>query len=338
MAWMMGGVMKIDLNKIPSCDRTTPQTDVSLRTKRRIAEKLLGPISWESEVVGYVQCPGRHLHTTVTSSKDCRVTIDNVPTIYCFHQQCSRIIAPLNQKLRSKIGKGRSFDPTRKRSQSRVIKDGLEQKAKRCLSHILQKYSWTPAEAFEESPTTLNNKVHQDWGFQFTLFAKAEGHVWNGGKYDSGKPHHVRNFKTPEEWLGRSRPLGAFTCPSTFKTGTISRSNKQVASQPFFVVESDIQSHGETCSLFNWMREFLQLRAIVNTGNKSLHGWFDKPTPEQRTELKAILPELGFDRAMFTPSQPCRLAGVVRPDSSPDPLLGVPVYQSLLWLDLEGVA
>jgi len=170
------------------------------------------------------------------------------------------------------------------------------------------------------------------------LFAKAEGHVWNGGKYDSGKPHHARNFKTTGEWLSRSKPLGAFTCPCTFKPGAISRSNSQVASQPFLVVESDIQSHGETCSLFNWMREFLQLRAIVNTGNKSLHGWFERPTPEQRTELKSILPALGFDRAMFTPSQPCRLAGVTRPDSRPDPLLGVPVYQSLLWLDLEGVA
>ena len=206
------------------------------------------------------------------------------------------------------------------------------------MPHILHEYSWSPAEAFEESPTTLGDKVHQDWQLHLSLFAKEEDHVWIGREYDSGKPHHARNFKTPEEWLGRSRPLGAFTCPCTFKPGAISRSNNQVASQPFLVVESDIQSHGETCSLFNWMREFLQLRAIVNTGNKSLHGWFERPTPEQRTELKSILPEFGFDRAMFTPSQPCRLAGVVRPDTTPDPLLGVPVYQSLLWLDLEGVA
>jgi len=330
--------MKIDLNKIPSCDLTTPQVEISLRTKRRIAEKLLGLICWESEVVGYVQCPGRHLHTTVTSPKDCRVMVDNVPTIYCFHQQCSRIITPLNQKLRSKIGKGRSFGPTRKRSQSKAVQDGLKQKAKDYLPHILQEYSWTPAEAFEESPTTLGDKVHQDWRLQFTLFTKAEGHVWNGGKCDSGKPHHARNFKTPEEWLGRSRPLGAFTCPSTFKTGAISRSNKQVASQPFLVVESDTLSHEETCTVFKWMRKSLKLRAIVDTGNKSLHGWFEGPTPEQRTELKTILPEWGFDRAMFTPIQPCRLAGVVRPDSRPDPQLGMPVYQSLLWLDLEGLA
>mgnify|MGYP000453976454 FL=1 len=338
MAWMMGGVMKIDLNKILSCDLTTPQTDVSLRTRGHIAEKLLGPIGWESEVVGYVQCPGRHLHTTVTSPKDCRVTIDNVPTIYCFHQRCSRIIDPLNQKLRSKIGKGRSFGPTRKRSQTKAVQDGLKQKAKGCLSQILHEYHWTPAEAFEESPTTLGDKVHQDWQLHLSLFAKEEDHVWIGREYDSGKPHHARNFKTPEEWLSQARPLGAFTCPSTFKPGAISRSNNQVASQPFLVLESDTQSHGETCSLFKWMRKILKLRAIVNTGNKSLHGWFEGPTPEQRTELKSILPEWGFDRAMFTPSQPCRLAGVTRPDSRPDPLLGVPVYQSLLWLDLEGVA
>jgi hypothetical protein len=338
MAWLMGGVMKIDLNKIPSCDRTTPQTKLSLRKRQSKAGKLLGPISWESEVVGYAQCPGRHLHTTVTSSKDCRVTIDNVPTIFCFHQRCFPIIAPLNQKLRSKTGEGRSFGPTRKRSQTKAVQDGLKQRAKDYLPHILQECSWTPAEAFEESPTTLGDKVHQDWQLHLNLFTNAEGQVWIGSEYDSGKPRHARNFKTPEEWLGRSRPLGAFTCPSTFKTGAISRSNKQVASQPFLVLESDTQSHGETCSLFKWMRKILKLRAIVNTGNKSLHGWFEGPTPEQRTELKAILPEWGFDRAMFTPSQPCRLAGVTRPNSSPDPLLGMPVYQSLLWLDLEGIA
>jgi hypothetical protein len=86
------------------------------------------------------------------------------------------------------------------------------------------------------------------------------------------------------------------------------------------------------------MRQFLNLRAIVNSGNKSLHGWFDQPTKAQLEQLKIILPAWGFDRAMFTPSQPCRLAGVVRPDTTPDPLLGVPIYQSLLWLDLEGLA
>ena len=87
------------------------------------------------------------------------------------------------------------------------------------------------------------------------------------------------------------------------------------------------------------MREFLRLRAIVDTGGKSLHGWFEGPTPEQRTELKAILPEWGFDRAMFTPSQPWRLAGVTRPNATPDPLFfGMPIYQILLWLDLEGLA
>ena len=90
--------------------------------------------------------------------------------------------------------------------------------------------------------------------------------------------------------------------------------------------------------MFKWMRMFLRLRAILNTGNKSLHGWFDKPTLEQLEELQSILPALGFDRAMFTPSQPCRLAGVVRPNSPHDPILRLPIYQSLLWLDLEGLA
>jgi hypothetical protein len=330
--------MKIDLNKIPSCDRTTPQTKLSLRKRQSKAGKLLGPISWESEVVGYAQCPGRHLHTTVTSSKDCRVTIDNVPTIFCFHQRCFPIIAPLNQKLRSKTGEGRSFGPTRKRSQTKAVPDGLKQRAKDYLPHILQECSWSPAEAFEESPTTLGDEVDQDWRLHVSLFVHADNIVWVGSRFDSGKPFHARNFKSPQEWLSGSRPFGSLTCPSTFKAGSHSRSNQNVASQPFFVAESDTLSPEKTCSVFNWMRQFLNLRAIVNSGNKSLHGWFDQPTKAQLEQLKIILPAWGFDRAMFTPSQPCRLAGVVRPDTTPDPLLGVPIFQSLLWLDLEGLA
>ena len=329
MAWMMGAGMKIDLNKIPSVD---------LRARRHIAEKLLGPISWESEVAGYVQCPGERLHTTRTNPKDCRVMVDNVPTIYCFHQRCSRIIAPLNQKLRSKIGKGGSFGTTRALSQSKAAQDGIRQRVKGCLPHILQKYSWSPSEAFEQSPTPLGDNVHQDWRLLFTLFAKEEGHVWNGGKYDSGKPHHARNFKTPGEWLSRSKPLGDFTCPCTFKPGAISRSKTQIASQPFFVAESDTLTPEESCSVFQWMRQFLNLKAIVHSGNKSLHGWFGYPSKDQLEELKILLPAWGFDRAMFTPSQPCRLAGPRRVEAPQDPILDIPVHQSLLWLDLGGLS
>ena len=149
MVWTLEGGMKTDPKKIAPCDRTTPQTKLSLRKRQSKAGKLLGSISWESEVVGYAQCPGRHLHTTVTSPKDCRVTIDNVPTIYCFHESCEKYIAELNKKLRSELGTGRSFAYTRAPSQPRVIKDGLKQNAKGCLSQILHEYHWTPAEAFE---------------------------------------------------------------------------------------------------------------------------------------------------------------------------------------------
>ena len=82
----------------------------------------------------------------------------------------------------------------------------------------------------------------------------------------------------------------------------------------------------------------MRLRAIINTGGKSLHAWFEPPNSEQEAELRIILPALGFDSAMFRPSQPCRLPGVLRLDAQKDPLLGLPVHQSLLWLDLEGIA
>jgi hypothetical protein len=94
----------------------------------------------------------------------------------------------------------------------------------------------------------------------------------------------------------------------------------------FLVVESDTLSKAEIAAVFGWCRQFLSLRGIVDTGGKSLHGWFDYPTTAQLHELRGILPRLGCDPALFKPSQPCRLPGARRGER----------VQSLLYLDPEG--
>ena len=317
--------MKINLNTI---------TDLDFAARRQIADKLFTSINWESQTVGYLQCPGRHLHTKQTRQTDCRITIDGTPTIFCFHQNCASTINRLNKKLRNKIGTTnpglRMPSPKKKAVNRQSVKDGL--------THILSEYSWSPSEAFEQSPTPLGDDIDQDWRLHVSLFLKTENPVWIGSRFDSGKPQHARNFKSPKEWLNCSKPLGGLTCPSTFKEGAYSRSNQNVASQPFFVAESDTLTPEESCSVFQWMRQFLRLTAIVHSGNKSLHGWFGYPSKDQLEELKILLPAWGFDRAMFTPSQPCRLAGPRRTEAPQDPILDIPVHQSLLWLDLGGLS
>jgi hypothetical protein len=52
------------------------------------------------------------------------------------------------------------------------------------------------------------------------------------------------------------------------------------------------------------------LRAVIHTGGKSAHGWFERPPPAHIEELKAIAPALGMDASVFSPAHPVRLPGV----------------------------
>ena len=56
----------------------------------------------------------------------------------------------------------------------------------------------------------------------------------------------------------------------------------------------------------------MNLVAIVDTAGKSLHAWFTLPKPEELAELRLVLPVLGCDPKLFTPSQPVRLPGAWR--------------------------
>ena len=128
-------------------------------------------------------------------------------------------------------------------------------------------------------------------------------------------------------WLKEQRAPGQFTCPALFKPAVHSRANENVQDNRFLVVESDSLTKPQIAAVFSWLRQFLHLRAIVDTASRSLHGWFAYPSTAQFHELKIILPKLGCDPALFKSSQPRRLPGAPRGDK----------VQSLLFLDLEDV-
>jgi VirE-like protein len=80
-------------------------TNVDLSARQREAEDLLGGIDWESETSGFLTCPGKHLHTTGEGERDCKIDLDKVPTVHCFHSHCRGILHGINKELRSRIGK-----------------------------------------------------------------------------------------------------------------------------------------------------------------------------------------------------------------------------------------
>jgi hypothetical protein len=80
--------------------------DLSMR--QCIAVELLGKVKWDSDTRGFCDCPGKHLHTTGDSERDCAIHLDGAPTVYCFHSHCQGIRDAVNRELRSRIGKNKS--------------------------------------------------------------------------------------------------------------------------------------------------------------------------------------------------------------------------------------
>ena len=74
--------------------------------RREIAEALLGEFDWQEDTEGFCTCPGEHLHTTGNKDSDCIVYLgSSVPTIKCFHNHCTGLVAGANHELRSRIEK-----------------------------------------------------------------------------------------------------------------------------------------------------------------------------------------------------------------------------------------
>jgi hypothetical protein len=200
-----------------------------------------------------------------------------------------------------------------------------------------------PADFYECSPVRLAEDQSSDWLLLLELF-KPDDVLWIGSKFDScsdakseqEKEIARKHFRTVSDWRNEPEAPEQFTCPSTFQPRTHSRCNKAVIQRRYLVIESDVLTKDQMSAVINWCRQFMELRAIVDTGGKSLHGWFDAPVPEIEIELKVILPNLGrkpdaeptLDPALFKLAQPCRLPGAWRERGK--------TRQSLLYLNLGG--
>lgn len=182
------------------------------------------------------------------------------------------------------------------------------------LGDIIREFEWTYEQMINDSGGGVDEPVHEHYYQAFCLF-QDDDIIWCGRDVqDTGSPAHASRFRPVREWLAETTSPGSFICPSTFKQGVYSRSNEHVLQPKFLVVESDKINKNEMGALFRWLRTNvgLNLRVVIDTAGKSLHGWFDYPESRLLEQLRYFLPALGCDSALFNPSQPCRLPGAVR--------------------------
>ena len=174
----------------------------------------------------------------------------------------------------------------------------------------------------DESPIRIDNPNDARRDFVQFLF-KEEDVLWLGDVYDSGKPENAANFKTCKQWIN-SGNLPPRIAAGTFKAGSISRGGDNVLTKPFIVLECDAmigykaktaedkERNKNLCAaLIAYCRIVLglTLRAVIDTGGKSLHAWFDAPPGVDLKALEALGEGMGVDMDVFKQcsSSPLRL-------------------------------
>lgn len=325
--------MPSDTPSTPSNSPPSSSTSEPVPTIHQIVEKYLPSVQWINPLKGLCLCPGREKHTTKSTKKDCAIFLDGpIPTVYCFHQNCQEEVDEANQNIRDAW---RYFQPeVSPEERQRLLEDSekrhaLESRTVAAKPAILEKYAWNLPEPDRDGriPTSLPDH-----------FLAWRDRIWNPEALIwIGEPHHSGQFfhKTHFMLAGEAMMKGHFTCASTFKSGSFSRANDGVSGTPYMIVEGDAvvgapvtdaekQENKKACAaIFNWLRREmnLDLRCVIDSGNKSLHGWFRMPDKNVFDQLKIMLPVLGCDKAMFKPSQPARLPGILRENGNPQQLL-----------------
>ena len=323
-----------------------------------ITEGILGPVEWKDFNSGFCECPGQDLHSTRTAKRDCEIWLgldEKPPAIHCVHSSCIGAVEEAARELRSQLGKAEATGqrPTREQFNQwrhKANQRKREQRKKELVSKawegqlpdILNRFKWPLEQVMEDSPISprdvwswVKPERVPEWTRLIDLIFHPGDLVFIGGLRDVGSDH----FKPASEWLdlyqkpnAPTLPPGTiFISPWAWREGTASKERSNQLQRRALVLESD--SLGENVfPVFKWLSQLLKLRAIVFTGNKSFHGWFDPPPPKLEAELKEAAEALQLDPAMFT-NATTRLPGVTRPDAPYESW-----RQELCFLDRKEVA
>ncbi len=221
------------------------------------------------------------------------------------------------------VRKGRGQSPATRAA-------GLRERASKNLTEIVGRYRsdrWRK-EFEERSPVPLNGPPYDDWSVMLGTLFHPDDVLFVGEPTDSGKFRGQGHFRPAKEWLRFPELPHSRVAAATFEEGTVNRSKACIVSQPFVILESDeligkkpqTLLEGEankeaTAALFHWLVEELHMHlvAVIDTGNKSLHGWFSYPMARGfMDELQQIASGLRLDLSLLRqPNAPVRLPGAL---------------------------
>jgi hypothetical protein len=268
-----------------------------------------------------IDCPFQEKHSKKNAAKDARLHFDEYPHVFCFHESCAEDRRELNYTLRVLILGSPDFP----HSSVSFIRSDPPAPESLALAKRVEKGRAVIMQKFSKQLTPIGEVKISSIEFLSKLFRPLDV-LWIGREFDSGKPVHANRFKTLEEWQAKDPPaFWCYTTGSSFRTGSISRSDRNIEERRFLILESDILNAEETRSVFEWVKKCLELklRAIVFSGGSSLHGWFEYPGDEWLTGYREILLAAGFCQGPLKASQPVRLGSALRENGK---------KQTVLWI------
>ena len=232
-----------------------------------------------------------------------------------------------NKKIYALVGKKANRTPQDRREQHLMRKKQLEAEIradqdrkitaylKANMESMIAEYrskDWR-VQLMDESPVLPQQRETIRHDFIRGLF-KPDDTLWMSKSLtDTGLPWHAKCFRKCSEWI-KDPKLPPRIAAGTFREGSCSRSLSCLKSSPYIVIEGDelighkpttqeeCELNKEYCAaLIGYARCCLGLvlRAVIDTGNKSLHGWFDRPSEAALEPLMSMADGLRIDKAVL---------------------------------------
>lgn len=311
--------------------------------RQKTAASISGRIIWLSPTTGATACPLGH---------PCRVHVDDkpAPLYYCLHENCREELRDWTSQLRRRcasLGKPRALTKEEMKLKRQAEQDAamlrtVEAMTRRyTLPELLGKPEVPPDQWRAESPHPLPEDRSVEWKMLVTGLYKSGDRLWMGDLEFSGNDFFSVCFKEVADWVETRRHPGTHICPGIFfqydagMNQISQRSKELVRLRPYLIAESDTLSVGQFGTVVRHLQDRMTLRALVTTGRRSVHAWFDHPvsydlhrtrlTPAQDytlKELKAYLVGLGCDPHMFNVNSTTRLPGCDRYDDDSGEIIG----------------
>ena len=192
-------------------------------------------------------------------------------------------------------------------------------------------------EFLDQSPIRFHDLESLRHEFIIRLFY-CDDILWLGdSRKESGQPRHTANFRTAADWLKMDK-LPQMIAAGVFDSGTISRGKDFVVESPYIVIECDeligyapktesekAENKKLSAALIRYAQDRLGLilRAVIDTGNKSLHAWFDRPPESVFQALVDNAERLRIDSSVLNQCQysPLRLPNCIHEKSNQEATL-----------------